>query len=194
MRRLYLNCCSIARNHPFVLVICTLVLVVLGLYFGNFHYGLSDKNDDWGTFGDYFGGILNPILAAFVLYWIVETYKLQKTELQETKRLINDQVKLAALTALLNSNLTRISLLKSERIELLNEIPVNLRHQATDTRSNEDMEPIDVGVEKSLSGEYFPRVQKLREINGEIKSLIDENNELEEQIKVFLRKKQNDFM
>jgi len=169
-------------------------LVVLGLYFGNFHYGLSDKNDDWGTFGDYFGGILNPILAAFVLYWIVETYKLQKTELQETKRLINDQVKLAALTALLNSNLTRISLLKSERIELLNEIPVNLRHQATDTRSNEDMEPIDIGVEKSLSGEYFPRVQKLREINGEIKSLIDENNELEEQIKVFLRKKQNDFM
>jgi len=191
MRRLYLNCCSIARNHPFLV---TLILVVLGLYFGNFHYGLSDKNDDWGTFGDYFGGILNPVLAAFVLYWIVETYKLQKTELQETKRLINDQVKLAALTALLNSNLTRISLLKSERIELLNEIPVNLRHQATDTRSNEDMEPIDVGVEKSLSGEYFPRVQKLREINGEIKSLIDENNELEEQIKVFLRKKQNDFM
>ncbi|MFZ2170358.1 MAG: hypothetical protein WAW61_12055, partial [Methylococcaceae bacterium] len=81
--------------------------VIFGLYLFNFHYGLSINNDDWGTFGDYFGGILNPVIAVFVLYLVVETYKLQKTELQETKRLINDQVKLAALTALLNSNLTR---------------------------------------------------------------------------------------
>lgn len=189
MRRLYLNCCSIARNHPFVLVICTLVLVVLGLYFGNFHYGLSDKNEVWGTFGDYFGGIINPVIALFVLYWIVETYKLQKTELQETKRLINDQVKLAALTALLESNLTRIGLLRTEKAELLNEIPVNLRPRATDTRSNGDMIPFDEGMEKGLSGEYFPRVQKIREINGEIKSLTEKITTLEKQIEVLLKEK-----
>lgn len=112
MRRLYLNCCSIARNHPFVLVICTLVLVVLGLYFGKFHYGLSDKNEVWGTFGDYFGGILNPVIAAFAFYLIAKTYELQKTELEETRKLLkvstdaqNKQLKLAALTAICNTDL-----------------------------------------------------------------------------------------
>jgi len=189
MRRLYLNCCSIARNHPFVLVICTLVLVVLGLYFGKFHYGLSDKNEVWGTFGDYFGGILNPVIALFVLYWIVETYKLQKTELQETKRLINDQVKLAALTALLESNLTRISLLKSESAELLNEIPPDHRPEATDTRSNEEMEPFAAGLEETHCRQYSSTKQKAREINREIKSLTDANKKLEEQIEAFLKGK-----
>ena len=162
-RRLFTQCCSIARKHPLVLVIC-IMLVVFSFYFAKFHNGFSDTKGDWGTFGDYVDGILNPVIAAFAFYLIAESYKLQikaydlqKTELAETRKLLkvstdaqNDQVKLAALTALFNSNLTRIGLLKSERIELLNGIPAHQRPQATDTRSNEDLTDFDVGESKSF--------------------------------------------
>jgi len=173
-------------------------LVIVGFYYVNFQYlpernevwwpffqYLSEKNDDWGTFGDYVGGILNPVIAAFAFYLIRETYKLQI----KASDAQNDQVKLAALTALLNSNLTRIGLLKSERIELLNEIQVNCRPQLTDTRSSEDLTSQDQGLETVLSREDYPKVLRFREINCEIKSLIDKNNELEEQIEAFLKKK-----
>ncbi|MGR9014749.1 MAG: type II toxin-antitoxin system HicB family antitoxin [Gammaproteobacteria bacterium] len=195
MLRLYRHCCSFARKH-LVGVVCIIVLIVLGFYFGNFHNGLSKGNGDWGTFGDYFGGILNPVIASFAFYLIAETYKLQKKELVATRNLLKvstdaqkDQIKLAALTALLNSNLTRIGLLKIEKSELLNEILVKRRPQSTDTRSNEDMEPFDVGFEGVLSKEDHPRVLRFREINGEIKSLTDKNNELEEEIRDFLERK-----
>ena len=118
-----------------IFVLGFIVLVVVVFYAGNFYYrlnflhylfsDLSKSNDKWGTFGDHFGGILNPVIAAFAFYLIAKTYELQKRELEATRSLLkvstdaqNDQVKLAALTALLNSNLTRIGLLRTERIEL----------------------------------------------------------------------------
>jgi predicted RNase H-like HicB family nuclease/uncharacterized membrane protein len=125
MLRSYRYCCSFARNHPFV-VICLIVLGVVSFYFVNFHNGFSKINGDWGTFGDYVGGILNPVIASFAFYLIAKTYELQKTELKATRGLLEvstdaqkKQIELAALTALLNSNLTRISLLESEKISLL---------------------------------------------------------------------------
>ena len=177
-------------------VIGFIVLVVAGFYFANFHDGLSEKNEVWGTFGDYVGGILNPVIAAFAFWLIAKTYELQKRELEATRSLLEvstdaqkNQIKLAALTTLLNSNLTRIGLLKIEKSELLNEMLVKRRPQSTDTRSNEDMEPFDKGLEGVLSKEDHPGVLRFREINGEIKSLTDKNNELEQQIMDFLKEK-----
>ncbi|MEQ1582511.1 MAG: hypothetical protein ABL862_08735 [Candidatus Nitrotoga sp.] len=39
----------------------------------------------WGAFGDYVGGILNPLVASFALYWLVTSVRLQKQELHETR-------------------------------------------------------------------------------------------------------------
>ena len=81
-------------------------------------------------------------------------------------------------------------MLKSERIELLNGIPANRRPQATDYRSNEEMDQFEfeAGTEKKDSREY-PQIKKVREINGEIKGLTEKNNNIEEQIKVLLKGK-----
>lgn len=185
-------------------------LVIVGFYFFNFNSqilkneawwnvfrNLSADTGNWGTFGDYVGGILNPVIAGFAFYLIRETYKLQKTELEETRKLLkvstdtqNDQVKLAALTALFNSNLTRIGLLKSEKTELLNGIPADFRPQVTDTRPNEDLTEWElVGEEVFPSEENSLAIKRVREIYGEIKSLVNKNNELEEQIEAFLKEK-----
>jgi large-conductance mechanosensitive channel len=61
-----------------VTLVCLIVLIDVGVYFFNFHYRLSEKNEVWGTFGDCFGGILNPVIPAFAFYLIAKTYELKK--------------------------------------------------------------------------------------------------------------------
>lgn len=46
---------------------------------------LSPSAGDWGTFGDFIGGLLNPLIAFFAFYWLTQSIKLQKRELGETK-------------------------------------------------------------------------------------------------------------
>ena len=187
-----------------IVVICFIVLVVVGFYFFNFHYSLSEKNEVWGTFGDYFGGILNPVIAAFAFYLIAKTYELQKRELEATRSLLEvstdaqkNQIKLAALTALLNSNLTRIGLIKSKKAEFLKEtLPEHkntekvFRSKANESQSSDYLELLEE-LEKQTYGENYDTIMMVREIDREINNLTEKNNELEKQIEVFLEGKQN---
>jgi hypothetical protein len=45
-------------------------LLLIGLYVYQFRGGLSARPEDWGVFGDYLGGVLNPILA-FATFMVV---------------------------------------------------------------------------------------------------------------------------
>lgn len=109
---------------------------------------------------------------------IAKTYKLQKRELKLSTDALNDQVKLAALTALLNSNLTRISLLKSERIKLI---------QEQETAGSIKYKPEDPMA--PLFRETLSEIRGLlNENNSNICELKKETNKLEEQIKDFLNK------
>lgn len=62
-----------------------LILLVFGIYFTNFNGDLNTDPDKWGPFGDFVGGILNPILAALAFYWLTASIRLQIQELRETK-------------------------------------------------------------------------------------------------------------
>lgn len=73
-----------------ITIIGFIVFVVVVFYFANFHNGLSKTNADWGAFGDYVGGILNPVIAAFAFYLIAKTYELQKRELKLSTDALND--------------------------------------------------------------------------------------------------------
>jgi len=168
-----------------VIVICLIVLGVVSFYFANFHNGFSIENGDWGTFGDYVGGILNPVIAAFAFYLIAKTYELQKRELEATRSLLEvstdaqkNQIKLAALTALINSNFARISLLESERVKLKQEQVTygSMRFNCDDPMAQANQE-----TQSEIRGE-------LVENNSKICELKEETNKLEEQIKDFLNK------
>ena len=172
----------------FVIALCLIALTILGFYFANFHGGLSSDNSVWGMFGDYVGGILNPLIAAFAFYLIAESYKLQKRELEATRHLLKvstdaqkDQIKLAALTALLNSNLEKINLLESEKLSLLE----------SELRNPSPREQVDMNrlLRKTLAGQnpYENHIKTRNEyIQEEIKNLKNNNLELEVQIRVFL--------
>lgn len=68
------------------------VLVLFGVYAAyawNFgHLGVSPSQGDWGLFGDFVGGIANPILSFFALISLVLTVGLQSKQL----RLTNEQL------------------------------------------------------------------------------------------------------
>lgn len=46
---------------------------------------LSIESDGWGQFGDFLGGLLNPIVAYAAFYWLSRSVRLQKEELHETR-------------------------------------------------------------------------------------------------------------
>ncbi len=64
-------------------------LLIVFAYFQKFKaemgLPLSDKPEVWGQFGDYVGGILNPVCAYMAFVWLVRSFALQKTELAETR-------------------------------------------------------------------------------------------------------------
>lgn len=66
------------------------------MYFINFGaLGLSPNNGDWGTFGDFVGGILNPTIAGLALYWLITSVNLQIKELKKTNEALAATVKTA---------------------------------------------------------------------------------------------------
>jgi len=78
----------------------TLVIVIVSavpfyLYFDTFNGSKSFKNDDWGTFGDFIGGILNPILALLnLIAFLYLTYVIHEHDKNSRNKELNYQKKL----------------------------------------------------------------------------------------------------
>lgn len=100
-------------------------LVVVFAYFHKFKYmldlPLSDSQENWGQFGDYVGGVLNPVCAYMAFIWLVRSYALQKTELAETRGALERtevaqqrQAEVAFASARIEAASIRLNILTSE--------------------------------------------------------------------------------
>lgn len=49
----------------------------------------------WGTFGDFLGGLLNPLVSTLTLFVAISVWRLQKVELEQTKQALEEQAKTA---------------------------------------------------------------------------------------------------
>lgn len=88
------------------------------------HQELSLQPEVWGQFGDYIGGLLNPLVAYFAFYWLTRSVSLQKRELAETRvaleessasqerqaRAAHTSFRVAALSSLINSIMGEVQL------------------------------------------------------------------------------------
>jgi len=75
-------------------VAATLLLVTVGAsylfhFFHKLGYGLSDDPAVWGQLGDYFGGILNPMLSFLSLVLLIKSLTLQNQANQDLRKEIN---------------------------------------------------------------------------------------------------------
>jgi hypothetical protein len=73
-------------------VVVGAALILLIAYIWVFH-GLpaNESPPAWGAFGDYVGGILNPLVSSFTLVVAVRVWQLQKIELKNTHNEIKKQ-------------------------------------------------------------------------------------------------------
>lgn len=79
------------------------LVLVLGVYFSKFDGQLSNDQGIWGTFGDFVGGTLNPILAFASLCAILLTMKMQSDELKTSTDALRQQGQYLELQAIENT-------------------------------------------------------------------------------------------
>lgn len=77
--------------------ICLAILIITwGGYYLNFGVDgiLSSKTEVWGQFGDYVGGVVNPILSFFTIYLLIQSIALQRDSNESLINEINRQERL----------------------------------------------------------------------------------------------------
>lgn len=60
-----------------LLSILTVVVSYVKFFFGDLSYGLSSDTAVWGQFGDYIGGVLNPLLSFISVVLLIKSLNLQ---------------------------------------------------------------------------------------------------------------------
>lgn len=83
---------------------------------------LSESPGAWGEFGDYIGGVLNPVISLFTLMVAISVWSLQKTELKETRSALQRQVALDNLFSLLQQHRELVNTVRLRATGFLNAI------------------------------------------------------------------------
>jgi Putative phage abortive infection protein len=74
----------------FVFFSAVFLMVTYYMAFNGLGWGLDP--DRWGTFGDYIGGILNPLISTCTLLVAVAVWKLQNEEMRKTSQTLQSQL------------------------------------------------------------------------------------------------------
>lgn len=72
-------------------IIIAAIIILIWQYLINFGTTPSPNHEDWGAFGDYFGGILNPIIGLCAFLALLFTIKIQSSELRKTTKTLESQ-------------------------------------------------------------------------------------------------------
>ena len=98
----------------FVATISVSVLILYAAWFSfNDGLGLSTSAGPWGEFGDFVGGVLNPLIAFSAFFWLATSVRLQKAELTATRKTLADTLKAQeaqAATVLVSTKLQYLSI------------------------------------------------------------------------------------
>ena len=79
-----------------ILAAYVIAALTLGFYFAYFfRSSISSDPSDWGTLGDYFGGLMNPVVSYVTLLVAYAVWKQQREELKATKEALEVQAKTA---------------------------------------------------------------------------------------------------
>jgi len=135
---------KLLRNGVFLpaYIVGAVGLVTVMAYISQFHeklkFPLSDSPAVWGAFGDYIGGVMNPLCAYMAFIWLVRSYALQKNELAETRKALKEshqaqllQARISYATARIETANSRMGLLKTQG-EFYRSRLFDLERQSTD--------------------------------------------------------------
>ncbi|MDX7787021.1 hypothetical protein [Aeromonas caviae] len=113
---------------PWVVLALFVIMLIVPYVFNFYKFPWSKSPGDWGTIGDYFGGLLNPLVSSLALYFLIKAYLTQKEELVETRQVLEKTeesnkevaksqkllVETQHLTSLINSEYQKVEYLYKE--------------------------------------------------------------------------------
>jgi hypothetical protein len=180
---------SILRAHRWVQGIAAAILASYVAWFWVLHaVPLSLTAEAWGQFGDFLGGVLNPIIAYAAFLWLTESVRLQKIELVETRRALQE----AAISQGEQARHAQVSVRLSALTSLVNAITMELQIAQDELKFMTDQiarSPMHGGV-RAIDGGYIAateRDEKLASLSTYIKDRLHQRLELEAQIRAVLR-------
>lgn len=110
----------------------------------------SHSPQDWGVYGDFVGGLSNPLVSAAALILLFMTYRTQRTELKETRKALQDshqaqvkQAEIARVNAISQIEATRLNLLATKRGVIESQLKDPLMPRDQRQRLGSSIESID---------------------------------------------------
>lgn len=79
------------KHWPYVAPIALIAAVSIGLYVWQFPDGLAEKADAWGQFGDFIGGVLNPLIGLVTILLVLRTIRITLNESARSIALLEGQ-------------------------------------------------------------------------------------------------------
>lgn len=148
-----------------------IVLAVAGRYISVFSTHVLADQEKWGQFGDYFGGVLNPIFSFLAFIALLVTLRAQFTANEDSERRHDEQLReqrLFQLINLMNENALSTKVLTARYIGLLarpdeyahghkalHHSAIILRDElARRVRICAETQHTDMGVFQSLEGKF----------------------------------------
>jgi uncharacterized membrane protein len=166
--------------------------IAAGIYISNFHgYGWSEKPSDWGVIGDYFGGLMNPLISTITLFFLIKAYISQREELRETREALQkteehsrktadsqlDLIKTQARQALINEKIMRIQLLsckidsKYKKVNFLQKELERCTEAKVNNRNYVDLEGKKLSSDGELEVYRSELIKKISEATDEIEKI-----------------------
>lgn len=150
--------------------------VVLGVAVGLvgaylFYFGLyldlppAKDADKWGAFGDFVGGLLNPIVAFAAFFWLTESVKLQKQELAETRAELKSAAEAQQLLARNSLNSMRLAAMTS--LTSAAQTRVDMLNRSIDKQS-EFLRTRDAAIEEVLKDELEKELRNMERYRSEL--------------------------
>ncbi|HRG48258.1 MAG TPA: hypothetical protein PLX69_17540 [Leptospiraceae bacterium] len=141
-----------------------LYFISILFYICMFGISLSNEQSIWGTFGDFLGGVFNPILSFITILLLIDTFKSQRQELQLNieKNKIDDLLRL-------------INIIFVEINYVLN---LNFNGQLT-IRDALQKEIIFTNENKNFEKSYTANVKTLCRLLGQLNKTLNELREID---------------
>jgi len=162
-------------------IVTSIYFILIFIYFswlashGNI---ISSNSEYWGTFGDFIGGVTNPIIALAILFFVIQSYKSNKLEMNIIKNEMKKQRVISVYGEFLTYYRNQNEILKNVsamNVKILKELAEDIGKKRQKLRISvaiSDREDIEKQIDKSLN--------EMRDINkelGEIRGSAAENRD-----------------
>lgn len=177
---------KVNRASMFVIIVAAVLPIIYMIWFLANNHTLSTDTSDWGAFGDYIGGLLNPLVAFFAFYWLTQSIRIQKEELTYTRETLVETLEQqkhqseTTLKSVLLQNLniqldainSAISLEKAYIMSLTQQAQFNGAHYSVITEKGENIKISDIlpTLNKSVQEKQFEK----QDLILKVKKILDD--------------------